>query len=95
MTDTRGTTTIQEAEARRNHEFLSQFYGDDDFESDVCMGDKCTYKACEVCRANRFRLMTTDSYRKSVEAGYYTSGTGKKIDKITGKEKYFYVKPGE
>ena len=94
MTDTRGIITTEESEARRNHEFLSQFYGDD-LESDVCLGDKCTYKACEVCRANRFRLMPTDSYRQSVKAGYYTSGTGKKIDKNTGQERYFYIKPGE
>ena len=94
MANTRGTTTNQEAEARRNHEFLSQFFGGEQ-ESDVCLGDKCTYKACEVCPANRYRLMPTDSYRRSVKAGYYTSGTGKKIDKNTGKETYFYVKPGE
>ncbi|MBQ6860975.1 MAG: hypothetical protein IJO08_04955 [Clostridia bacterium] len=93
--NTRGIPTInEEAEARRNHEFLSQFFGGQE-ESDVCLGDKCIHKACEICPANRSRLMPTDAYRQSVKTGYYTSGTCKKIDSRTGKETYFYAKPGE
>ena len=85
------TPERDEKEVRESLELIRRFHGNVDEDPEVCLGDECPYQNCEVCNANRRRLMPTDAYRQSVEGGYYSSSLCRnKEGKIIG-----YNKPGE
>lgn len=85
------TPPRDEEEVRRSLELIRQFHGNVDEDPEICLGDECPYHNCEVCNANKTRLMATDRYRQSVAGGYYSSSLCRdKSGKIIG-----YNKPGE
>ena len=65
-------------------------------ERNFCLGEECPDKNCKICSAAwnaRFVLDVTDSYRRSVKTGYYTTTVMRYIDPVTGKEKFCYTRP--
>ena len=65
-------------------------------EREFCLGKVCPNKNCRICPAAknaRFVLDVTDSYRRSVQNGYYTSTIMQYKDPITGETKYCYTRP--
>ena len=65
-------------------------------ERKFCLGEECPDKNCKICPAAwnaRFILDVTDSYRRSVKSGYYTTTVMRYIDPVTGKEKFCYTRP--
>ena len=65
-------------------------------ERKFCLGEECPDKNCRICPAAshaRFVLDITDSYRRAVPTGYYTSTVMSYKDPVTGKTKYCYTRP--
>ena len=65
-------------------------------ERKFCLGEECPDKNCRICPAAshaRFILDITDSYRRAVPTGYYTSTIMSYKDPVTGKTKYCYTRP--
>lgn len=63
-------------------------------ERGFCLGEDCPDKQCQICWANKTTMLEpTDSYRKSVPNGYYSSGGIIQIkDPQTGKTHYNYAR---
>lgn len=60
--------------------------------------EECKDKNCKICPAsgrNPSIMDTTDSYRKSVKKGYYSSSIIEKRDQNGNFLGYTYNKPGE
>ena len=63
------------------------------YDCKACENKNC--KICPACGRNPLIMDTTDSYRKSVKKGYYSSSIIPKRDKDGKIIGYAYNKPGE